>query len=195
MSKTAIGILIAVMTACLTARAQAAPPQVPKDDPGYVKSQLKLKHDLLKAMGKEKLAESLAHVQSEWENLTPDQRRRFREQALAFLQKNTEQQEELLERYEQLIKMTAQRRQEYRQRADWLAAVTQWLEQNDPERVEQLRKMHPLDRAKELVALRDTLVREKKISLAAPTTQPAAEQPSPSSRPASQPSAETASQK
>jgi len=181
-------ILVAALTAFLLGPA----PKTPKGQPGDISTQLKLKQKLLAAMGKTKLAESLAHVQSEWESLTPDQRNRFREQALAFLRKNDQQQEELLERYEKLIKLTAERRQQYRQRANWLTAVVEWLEKNDPKRIEQIKAMRPLDRARELIALRDALVRENKISLPPATTRPASEQEAPAGKPAptSQPSSE-----
>jgi len=185
-------ILIAVLaalplTAVLTADPQPKPLAVVD-----VAAQLKLRRELLQAMAKgsadkdkAELAKLLAHVEQEWESLTPDQQRRYGQQAMAFLSKSPEQQEELLRRYEKYIKMTAADRERYRQRADELAAVVRWLEKNDPERIEQLKKTTPMARARQFLELRDTLLREKKISLEAPTSRPAAESPPSSGEPAS----------
>ncbi|MHC4984001.1 MAG: DUF3106 domain-containing protein [Planctomycetota bacterium] len=177
-------ILAAVLTLLWPAWLLEAKPKAPKDNLVDVATQLKLKRRLLKDVGKGGLAKTLAHVQEEWESLTPDQRRQFRRQALAFLHKTDEQQEDLLRRYDKLIEMTAERREKYRQRAKWLAAVVKWLEENDPDRIDELKQMRPLDRAGELIELRDKLVRENKISPQEPATRPADEPSEPASRPA-----------
>ncbi|HUS46677.1 MAG TPA: hypothetical protein VM098_01050 [Phycisphaerae bacterium] len=193
MRKAAKLILMSLFAASLPAAVLLAPPR-PDDEMVPIQTQLELKQKLLEKMGgKSKLAELLAHVQREWESLTPDQRHQFRQKALAFLGKNDEQAGKLLEHYEKLIKMTVSQREEYRQRGAWLSAVVKWLEDNDPERIEKLKAMRPRDRAQELVALRDRLVKEKKIALEA-ATQPAEEPESPSSRPGSPTSREAVKQ-
>ncbi len=181
MDKLHRDILAAGLTLCFAAAAAGAPkPAKPTPYPGDVASQLQLKADLFEALGKQSLAQTLAHVREEWEQLTPDQRQRHRDTVRAFLRNSPGEQEQILRNYERLIRMSAADREAYQRRGRWLKAVVDWLKANDPQRVEQLQKMRPLERGKALIELRDRLVREKRIALPragatpAPTTRPAA---------------------
>ena len=136
--------------------------------PGPAKWQLSLKQRLAKILGDEGLSGSLDHARVEWRRLTPDQRDRMRAQALAFLNKSPEEQDRLLEHYDQLVRMTAERREAYRRRAEWLKAVVDWLRANEPERIEQMKAMSTQHRAKAMVEFRDRLLREGKITLPQP---------------------------
>ena len=152
--------------------------------PGDVASQLRLKLKLLRTIGSERVMVSLSHARESWEGLTPDQRERYRDQAMAFLRENPERQAELLDHYDKLIAMTPRQRSKYRYRAAWLKAVVEWLEDNDPDRVKALKEMAPADRAREFISLRDRLAEEGEITLPAkPSTRPAAED-APTTRPA-----------
>jgi hypothetical protein len=133
--------------------------------------QLRLKLRLLGASASDSLATSLDHNRREWEMLSPDQREHYRREAASLLEKSPDDRDALLKRYEQLIKLSAEKRSEYRRTAEWVRAVNETL---TPEQRGELLRMTPSKRADELIRLRDRLVREGRIKLTA--SQPASDE-------------------
>jgi hypothetical protein len=128
-----------------------------------VRRQLKLKRQLgAITKGYGKLADMIAHNRRSWNQLTPDQQSRFRKHALAFLQADEAEQQQLLRHYEKLIRMTAQKRREYRNRARWLKKVVAELSQQQRQ---SLREMTPRERAEALLQWRDEFVQQGRIQL------------------------------
>ncbi|HUT60856.1 MAG TPA: DUF3106 domain-containing protein [Phycisphaerae bacterium] len=99
-------------------------PSISRPPAGSIAAQLRLAAKL-RAIKGPTLAAALDHNRAEWEALSPDERSRFREHAVAFLNESPEQQERLLEQYRRLIQMSAERREEYRRTAKWLAVVAE----------------------------------------------------------------------
>ncbi len=121
------------------------------------------------------LATAMNHNRMEWESLSPDQRSRFRQEALAFLNENPQEQERLLAQYDKLISMSAARQQKYRQTAEWLKVVTASF---TADQRKALLAMTPQQRAKALLDRKAELVKEGKLApdtpASAPTTEAAA---------------------
>ena len=124
------------------------------------------------------LSSALSHNRREWDALTPDQRRQYRRSFLAFLRKSPEERTRLLSHYEKLFKMSAERRDAYRQRTEWLKVVVASF---TPAERKALSAMSPTDRARKLLARKAELIRQGKITAdpptaaatsKAPTTQP-----------------------
>lgn len=143
--------------------AMAAMPAVAGDDAslrkppaGSIASQLRLKF-LVKGQAEGTLLAGINHNREDWENLSPDQRDVYRRNVLAFLNKSPEEQEQLLKHYDQLVKLTAEKQEQYRQRASWLKAV---VEHMTPAERQQLLEMSPEDRAKAIMEKRDQLLKE-----------------------------------
>ena len=134
--------------------------------PGSIASQLRLKFRLMR-INSGTLASSLDHNRTEWLNLLPDEREQYRREAVAFLKKSPEERSKLLQRFEKLLKMSAERRQAYRRRAKWLKAVIETL---TPAQGQQLEKLTPTARARRLIEIRDELVRRGKLKLEEPAT-------------------------
>ena len=110
------------------AAAAASPDKHPQADgtapaPGSVARQLMLANRLRAIQGSS-LTAAISHNRAEWESLSPDQKERFRHDALAFLNEPPEQQQHLLEQYEKLIALSAAQQEHYRQMAQWLKVVT-----------------------------------------------------------------------
>ena len=138
---------------------------------GSLAAQLRLKLSLQMAGGMN-LAASLDHNRQEWKMLSPDQREQFRRYAFAFLRKNPDEQDKLMKGFSAFLSLTQQKREAYRQRAEWVDVVVATF--TDAQR-EQLRKMSSMDRARALIERRDELVRQGKLTLnEPPTTAPAA---------------------
>lgn len=137
--------------------------------------QLMLKHRLKTAAGGT-LTASLYHNRHEWESLSPNERDRYRRDALAFLEKAPQDQEKLLKHYEQLIKLSAEKREEYRQRAKWLKPV---IDSFSPQERTALQKMSSEDRARTLLQRKNQLIREGKLKdePLVPASQPAKAEP------------------
>jgi hypothetical protein len=127
-----------------------------------VQRQLELKRQLRAQTNGQSLAQLIDHNRRSWDTLTPDQQSRFRKHALAFLHLSEEEQRKLLRRYERLIRMTAEKRRAYRQRAQWLKAVVKTLSADERQ---ELREMPPKARAARLIELRDQLVAEGRLEL------------------------------
>ncbi|MFW6066439.1 MAG: hypothetical protein ACOC9S_06420, partial [Planctomycetota bacterium] len=82
---------------------------------------------------------------------------------------NPDKQRELIEHYDEFIKMSAERRQAYRQRERWLKVVVASF---TPRERDELRNMPADERARRLITRRDKLVEQGKLKLEEPTTQP-----------------------
>ena len=150
---------------------------------GSIARQLRLKFQLMRESSGT-LAAALSHNREAWERLSPEQRDRFRRRAYAFLQKDPRQQQRLLDDFEKFIKMSADQRVAYRQRAEWLNAVVASL--TDSQR-QQLLNLPPLERARRLIALRDELVRQGRLKLDVSVPKPA-----PASSPLKEPTTQPA---
>ncbi len=129
---------------------------------GSIAAQLRLKQRLLAAQEGTTLAEALRHNRREWESLSPEQRDHYRRVAVAFLEENPKKQRELIEHYDRFIRMSAERKREYRQRERWLQVV---VESFTPQQREELRNMSSEERARRLIARRDELVEQGKLTL------------------------------
>jgi hypothetical protein len=114
------------------------------------------------------LADSLSHNRAEWESLSPDQRSRFRQEALAFLSESPDQQDRLLKQYQKLISLSADRQENYRQIAKWLKVVVDSMSADERK---SLLAMPPEQRAKALLARKAQLI-EQGLLPADPTSQP-----------------------
>ena len=168
--KRSILTAIAVMAlASASAPADEGRSSLTKPPAGSIAAQLRLKMKLHRITSGS-LAASLKHNRREWESLTPDQRGRFRKSFLAFLHKSPGQQEKLLVHYEALFKMTAERREAYRQRAKWLDVVVRSF---TPEQRQALQEMPPDDRARKILARKAELLKQGRLEVDAPTSAPA----------------------
>ncbi|MEN6504395.1 MAG: DUF3106 domain-containing protein [Planctomycetaceae bacterium] len=149
--------------------AQAASADDPKPAAGSIARQLLLKRRLEKiAAGT--LSASLEHNRRQWEQLSPEQRDQMRRTALAFESANPAEQKRLLERYEQLSRMTPQKQQAYRERARWLQVVVASF---TAEQRAQMRDMPADQRAKMLLDRKAELIRDGKLNVESAATQPA----------------------
>lgn len=169
---------VRVILALLTVAALSSPvlADEPSRKPANVTKarQMMLKHRLQTITGGS-LTAILYHNRREWESLPANERDRYRRDALAFLEKAPQDQEKLLKHYEKLIKLSAEKREEYRQRAQWLKPVVQSF---TPDERAALQKLSPEDRARRLLQRRNELIREGKLK---------DDSASPASAPASQP--------
>jgi len=137
---------------------------------GSIARQLRLKMKLHRITANGSLVATLKHNRQEWESLTPDQRGRFRKSFMAYQRKTEGEQEQILSHYETLFKMTAERRQAYRQRAKWLTVV---VESFTPVERAELQGMTPDDRARKILDRKALLLKQGKLKLDDPTTAPA----------------------
>jgi len=165
-------ILMIAAAAAPVASAMAAndPAAAAKPLRGSVAAQLMLKIRLQK-INSGTLAASLNHNRVEWESLLPEQREQFRREAVAFLEKNPQEQQRLVEYYGKFIALSADKRKAYVERAKWLKVVIESLSQQERKDLEQ---MTPEQRAKILLDRKAQLLREGKLPAEGPTTQPAA---------------------
>jgi len=161
----------AVLLPASVAGAEGEPrtPTAHRPPVGSLAGQLLLKFRLQK-IANGTLTASLNHNRAEWEGLTPEQRQRYRNEALAFLKADPGQVQKLVERYDRFLALPPQKQAEYRSTAEWVEAVVATL---SPQERERLLAMPPDDRAKFLRDRRDELVRQGKLQLP-PATQPAA---------------------
>lgn len=127
------------------------------------------------------LASAMNHNRMEWESLSPDQRSRFRQEALAFLNENPQEQERLLAQYDKLISMSAARQQKYRQTAEWLKVVTASF---TPDERKALLAMTPQQRAKALLDRKAELIQTGKLPADTPASAPTTDAAAPGSLPA-----------
>lgn len=128
---------------------------------GSLARQLSLKLQL-EIAGGGSLAASLDHNRERWRMLTPEQRERFRQYAVAFLKKNPVDQAKLMRQYAFFLSLSEDKKVAYRLRAMWLKEVSESL---SPEERQRIRRMPPVERARALRARRDQLVREGKLDL------------------------------
>jgi hypothetical protein len=142
---------------------------------GSLAAQLRLKLSLQMAAGSS-LAAAMDHNRQEWRMLSPDQRERFRDSAVAFLEKNPKAQDKVLSDYSTFLSLNQQKREAFRQRAEWVKAVVASL---TAEQRDELQKMSSADRARVLIERRDELVRQGRLKLpfGEPATAPAATMP------------------
>jgi hypothetical protein len=136
-----------------------------KPPAGSVARQLRIQSLLRAQQEGSSLLASINHNRQEWDLLSPDQRENYRSKAYAFLKESPEKQEELLKHYDDLIRMSAQKRQQYQERAKWLKAV---VERMTAEERKNLLDMTPEDQAKVLTDRRNELI--KQGVLPAPTS-------------------------
>jgi hypothetical protein len=129
------------------------------EPPGSAARQLLLKYRLQRIAGTS-LAAQLNHNRKEWESLSPDLREKYRKDALAFLQKSPQEQEQLLKFYENLVKLSAGKQDEYRRRADWLKVV---VASYTPAERTALAGMGPQERAAKLLERKKELMAEGKL--------------------------------
>jgi len=128
---------------------------------GSLAAQLRLKLSLQMAGG-ESLAASLDHNREAWRTLLPDQREQFRNAVWSHYRKDPKTQEELLKKYNDFLSLDKRKREAYRRRAKWLKVAVATF---TPAEREKLRKMSSIERAKALLARRDELVRQGKLTL------------------------------
>jgi hypothetical protein len=114
----------------------------------------------LNAIRGQSLASALSHNRAEWESLSPDQRSRFRQEALAFLSESPDQQDRLLKQYEKLVSLSPDRQDNYRQIAKWLKVVVDSL---SAEERKNLLAMPPEQRAKALLVRKAELIQQGKL--------------------------------
>ena len=168
--KRGLNILTALaLTGVLSALTGSAWAQARNNQPGRpmieVARQLKLKLRLAEVASGDSLAMSINR--QEWDRLTPDQRDKYRREALAFLGKSPQEQEKVLKHYEQFVRLSDQKREAYLQRAAWLHVVVESFSQQERDELTQL----PPDlRAKRLLQRKAELIKQGKL---APDTQPA----------------------
>jgi hypothetical protein len=158
-------ILVALAALALLACAETASAQARTGQTVDVARQLRLRLSLAKVANGDSLAMSINR--QEWDRLTPDERDKYRREALAFLSKSPEEQEKVIKHYEQLIKLTAQKREAYLQRAQWLHVV---VESFSAQERDELTKLPPDQRAKRLLERKAELIKQGKLT---PDTQPA----------------------
>jgi hypothetical protein len=158
---TLTGTLLAA-TGEVWAQARANPPARSMID---VAKQLKLKLKLAEVASGESLSMSINR--QEWDRLTPDERDKYRREALAFLGKSPEEQEKVLKHYDELVKLSDAKKQAYLQRAAWLHAV---VESFTAQERKDLTQLPPDQRAKRLLQRKAELIQQGKL---APDTQPA----------------------
>ncbi|NLW85282.1 MAG: DUF3106 domain-containing protein [Planctomycetes bacterium] len=137
-----------------------------------IASQLRLLARIRALSEGKSLAAALDNNRSEWNSLSPEERDKLRTDALAFLNADPDNQRVLVERYQQIIAMSAQRRQKYQMMAEWVDAVTRSF--SEQERRELLASA-PEVRARRLLARRAELIASGVLSAhyAAPATSPA----------------------
>ena len=102
---------------------------------------------------------SLVRVKS-WRALSSGQRRRARQQALAFLRMNARRQEQILTEYEQAVNTSQHMQETWRERMCWLQAVVQSF---TPQERRVLHRMLPARRARVFLQRRDQLIRAGKL--------------------------------
>lgn len=173
MRSTTKTILPLMLTGCLIATAWAGAKQVAsKPAPGSIASQLKLRFNLMRSADCDpysNLSSALRNNLKGWQNLSPDQREKFRLDAYAFMQRNPREQEKLIQQYEKFISMSPDKQETYRRRADWLKVVVASYSVKERKDLEQ---MSPTDRAARLIQRRNELVKQGKLSLVEPATKP-----------------------
>lgn len=158
-------ILIALTALALLAGAETASAQARQGQTVNVAHQLQLRLSLAKVANGDSLAMSINR--QEWDHLTADERDKYRREALAFLSKSPEEQARVIEHYEKLIKLSAQKREAYLQRAQWLRVV---VDSFSAQERDELTKLPPDQRAKRLLDRKAELIKQGKL---APDTQPA----------------------
>jgi len=164
------GLLMAAMAAAPALAGDDGSP-LRKPPSGSMAAQLRLKF-LLKTQAEGPLLAAINHSRQDWENLSPDQRDQYRRNVLAFLNKSPEDQEKLIKHYDELVKLSSDKQDQYRQRAAWLKAV---IDRLSPEEKKALLEMTPEDRARVLIQKRDELRKEGvlKDNATLPATAPA----------------------
>jgi len=173
--KTALTVLV---LAALSGAALADGPDATRRSPrGSIARQLLLKYRLDR-IAEGTLVSSLNHNRREWKLLSPDQREQYRNEARAFLAKSPQEQKRLVKHFEKVVKLSAEKRIAYRRRAKWLKVVVASF---TPQQRRKLGTLSPQERARRILARRDELVREGKLSFGDPKARPAI---APTTRPA-----------
>lgn len=139
--------------------------------------QLMLKYRLEK-IADGTLTASLRRNRDVWRKLPADQRENYRKEARAFFRMPVERQKAMLKHYERIANLPPDKRQAFERRAAWLKVVVPSF---TPAQRQELRKLPPAQRARKLLARRDELVRQGKLTLAEPV---AAAASAPTSNPA-----------
>lgn len=162
-----------ILVSAVLADAKKSPASKPA--PGSIAAQLKLRFNLMRSAGCDPystLASALRNNLKGWNDLSPDQREKFRREAFAFMQRNPKEQEKLIQQYEKFISMSPDRQETYRRRADWLKVVVASFTARERKDLEQ---MTPADRAAKLVQRRNELAKQGKLSLSEPASRPASQ--------------------
>lgn len=126
-----------------------------------VERQLRLKRKLM--MGGSSLVATLESNRARWEKLDPMRQEELRRQAYAFRSADVKEQLRILEAWEKFVALDEARQNDYRRRAAWLKSVIETL---TDEQKRQLLKMTPMDRARELLRIRQQLIAEGKLPAA-----------------------------
>lgn len=170
LKKLAAPLLIASVAACALAEPadDAASGNLPPK--GSMARQLRLVAQLKAVNENTTLTAALDHNRQQWESLSPDQRSKFRQDAVAFLNQDPQKQEQLLKQYEKLILLSAQQQEKYRQMAQWLKVVT---ESFTPQERKELLEMNPDERAHKLLERKAELTRQGKLPADQPASVPA----------------------
>ena len=164
-----VSLLAVLALASVSSAADDDRSPLTKPPAGSIAAQLRLKMKLHRITAGP-LSASLRHNRMEWESLTPDERGRFRKSFLAYLRKSPTEKERLLTHYEELFKMTAERRDAYRRRAKWLSVVVRSFTANERK---ELQQMDPDNRARKILARKALLINQGKLKPDAPTSAPA----------------------
>jgi hypothetical protein len=107
------------------------------------------------------LAEALNRNRRRWRKLSPAQQKLARQEALAFLQLDPQQQKKILDEYARKAQAVPAVTAEARlKQARWLRAV---VESFTPAQVDQLRGMSPAQRAETFIRQRNQLIAEGKL--------------------------------
>ncbi len=145
----------------------AAAPQPKMVD---VAKQFRLLRGLQRLGGGEALAASIGHFRQEWDRLSPEQREKFRQEAQAFAAKSPQEQQKIIDHYNQLVQLSDEQRQAYVKRAAWLKVV---IDSFDAQQRAELARLSPADRAKQLLERKAQLIKEGKLKDETPATAPA----------------------
>lgn len=166
-------IIVASFVSAATAEGEET---LRKPPMGSLARQLLLKHNL-EAVNSGKLAGNISHNRAEWENLSPEERDKYRNQVLRFIaQSSSEDIEKIIKYHDRLLNMSLERQEAYRQREKWLKVVVASF---TPQERENLQKLSPDERAKILLERKAELIKAGKL----PPDAPAKTEAAPAARP------------
>ncbi len=137
---------------------------------GSIARQLRLKMKLQAAAEGMTLAAVLDHNRQAWQSLSADQREVYRERMWAFRHKEPAEQKRMLKVYDNLIKLSAEKRDKYRRMAEMIETIVSQLDESERQRILAL---PPQQRARELLRLKKQLQDEGTLPPDSPASAPA----------------------